>query len=262
MLFRNKFFSPFMDDDSGSTGMAANDGEVADLQQETPDNTGDVDNAQATEPEPQPDVTQTQAFSHRLKEATQKAIDAEYDRLYGTDEYGRDTGVHSKADYDREVARQKAIEEGKDPEVIDLRNNLSQTQAELQEFRFEKSLNTQREALSKDPIFKEWEPEINERMKTYDELYKNGQIQNRVDLETAFTLMWKEKGPQVINELKQKLDIEQANKANAASSTGSVTGQGAVPKGFISKDTFEMNKHNQKWVRDNLDQLEKDSKKW
>lgn len=264
--FYNQFKSPFMDDDSGSTGMAANDGETANLQQETPDNTGsevEIDNGQSTETPPpaQEDVTQTQAFAHRLREATQKAIDAEYDRLYGA-EYG----IHSKTDYDAYMARQKAIEEGKDPEVVDLRNDLNKTQSELQEYKFEKTVNAQRTALSNDPkygeVFKAWEGEINQRMEQYDQFYKNGQIKQRIDLETAFTLMWREKGPDEIATLKQKLDIEKANKANAASSTGSVTGQGNVPQGFITKETFEMNKKNQKWIMDNYEQLEKDSKKW
>lgn len=264
MLFRNKFLNPFMDCDSGSTGMAANEGETAELQQETPENTGDevvVDNGQSTEtpPQQQPDVTQTQAFAHRLKEATQKAIDAEYDRLYGA-EYG----IHSKADYEAYIARQKAIEEGKDPEVVDLRNDLNKTQFELQEYKFEKTVNSQREALSKDPrygeYFKAWEPEINARMEQYNQMYANGQIQQRVDLQTAFTLMWRDKGPDEIATLKQKLDIEKANKANAASSTGSVTGQGDVPTGFFSKEQVE--KMSEKQVYDNYDAIMASMKNW
>ena len=71
--------------------------------------------------DPTPDLTQTQAFSQRLKESTQKAIDQEYDRLYGT-EYG----IHSKAEYDKAIADQKADEErqqfqeqnGFDPDTV------------------------------------------------------------------------------------------------------------------------------------------------
>ena len=51
---------------------------------------------------PAPDVTQTQAFSQRLKESTTKAIDAEYDRLYG-EQYG----IHSKADYEAYLQKQE-----------------------------------------------------------------------------------------------------------------------------------------------------------
>lgn len=63
------------------------------------------------------DITTTQAFSQRLKESTQKAIDAEYSRLYGS-EYG----IHTKADYDTAVMKQQQEEEaqrlGLDPEAI------------------------------------------------------------------------------------------------------------------------------------------------
>ena len=63
------------------------------------------------------DITTTKAFSERLKESTQKAIDAEYSRLYGAD-----YGIHTKADYDTAILKQKQAEEaeklGIDPEAI------------------------------------------------------------------------------------------------------------------------------------------------
>lgn len=271
MIFEKYFKHPFMDADTGSTGMAANEGEVAELQQEN-GNTGDegnVDNGQSTEPtepnnepnqpqqqqEPQ-DITQTQAFSRRLNEMVQKAIDAEYDRLYG-----QEYGIHSKADYDVYVARQKAIEEGKDPEVVDLRNDLSKTQSELQELRFEKLLIEQRERLQQDPFFKEWEPEINEKMKLFDELYRTGQIPNRVDLETALTLMWKEKGPKEIEKLKQKFEIDQSNKENAARGTGSVTGQGGkVANMFFTMD--QVKAMSEQEILANYDAIQESKKHW
>lgn len=49
------------------------------------------------------EVTETQVFAKRLKESTQKAVDAEYEKLYGT-EYG----IKSKADYDAYMAKQEA----------------------------------------------------------------------------------------------------------------------------------------------------------
>jgi len=264
--FNGYFKSPFMDDDSGSTGMAANDGEVAELQQDNPDNTGDVDNvepAQSTEPtepqEPQEDITQTQAFSKRLNEMTQKAIDAEYDRLYGA-EYG----IHSKAEYDAYVARQQAIEQGKDPEIVDLQNDLNLTKSELQELKFEKALISQRENLSNDPkygdVFKAWEGELKQRMEQYDQMYYNGQLNQRVDLDTAFTLMWREKGPEEITRLKQKLDIEKANKESAARSTGSVKGQGKVDNQFFTID--QVKAMTQQEILANYNAIQESKKSW
>jgi hypothetical protein len=263
MIFEKYRKSPLMDaatDISGGSEPAANNEGIAEPQ---PDNdTPPVEPDQPTEPaEPpqQPDVTQTQAFAHRLKEEKQKTEDAVYDSLYGA-EYG----IHSKAEYEAYMARQKAIEEGKDPEVVDLRNDLNTTKSQLQEFQFKETVNTQRTALSNDPkygeVFKAWEGELNNRMQQYDQYFKSGQIQQRVDLETAFTLMWREKGPDEIATLKQKLDIEKANKANAASSTGSVTGQGNVPNGFFSKEQVE--KMNEKQVYDNYDAIMASMKNW
>lgn len=121
--------------------MAANESEIANLKMDlqlfaegdpvdpapadpipsdpTPEPTPDP--TPSPEPTPEPDVTNTQAFSKRLNEMTQKAIDAEYDRLYGA-EYG----IHSKADYDAAIAKQQAEaerakfqeENGIDPESL------------------------------------------------------------------------------------------------------------------------------------------------
>lgn len=252
-----------MDDDSGSTGMAANNEEIAEPQQDNPDNTGDEgngDNGQPTDPTPpQEDVTQTQAFSKRLNEMTQKAIDSEYDRLYGT-EYG----IHSKAEYDAYVARKQAIEQGKDPEIVDLKNDLDLTKSELQELKFEKSLISQRENLSNDPkygdVFKAWEGELKQRMEQYDQMYHNGQIAQRVNLDTAFTLMWREKGPEEITMLKQKLDIEKANKESAARSTGSVKGQGKVDNQFFTAD--QVKAMTQQEILANYNAIQESKKSW
>jgi hypothetical protein len=112
--------------------MAANESEFANLNMDlqlfaegepTTEPSTEPTTEPVTEPatEPTPDVTNTQAFSKRLNEMTQKAIDAEYDRLYGA-EYG----IHSKAEYDAAIAQQQAEaarqqfqdENGFDPDVI------------------------------------------------------------------------------------------------------------------------------------------------
>lgn len=192
----------------------------------------------------------------KARESTQKAIDAEYSRLYGA-EYG----IHSKADYDAYLERQRLIEEGKDPEVHNLKNKV-----ELFEFR--DKINSQRETLRNDPnngdLFKEWEPELNERMQLYEQMFKDRQINQRVDLETAFTLMWKEKGPKIISELKQKMamkqEIDNANKDSAARSTGSVSGKGQVPNGFFTKD--QVANMSQKEILANFEAIQNSKKNW
>lgn len=59
----------------------------------------------------------------------------------------------------------------------------------------------------------------------------------------------------------QAQQTQEANSKNAVSSTGSVKADGKVG-GFISKDEFEANRHNEKWVRQNLDLLDESRKHW
>lgn len=61
--------------------------------------------------------------------------------------------------------------------------------------------------------------------------------------------------------LKQQYQTQQANQKNAESSTGSAKSQGSTG-GFISREQFEANKTNQKWVIANLDLIEKSRKQW
>lgn len=58
------------------------------------------------------------------------------------------------------------------------------------------------------------------------------------------------------------LQVKEANERNAATSPGSVTGQGATTADFISFETFEQNRGNQKWVKDNYSRIQESRKKW
>jgi hypothetical protein len=115
--------------------MAANESEIANLKMDlqlfndgepveptpTAEPTTEPVTEPTTEPIKEPDVTNTQVFSKRLNEMSQKAVDAEYSRLFGA-EYG----IHSKAEYDAAIAKQQAEaqrqqfqeENGFDPDVI------------------------------------------------------------------------------------------------------------------------------------------------
>ncbi len=59
-----------------------------------------------------------------------------------------------------------------------------------------------------------------------------------------------------------KLQTELSNKANAEAAMGSVTGKGSNSDGLISKEVFEANKNNPKWVLENHDKLTKSMKTW
>lgn len=60
-----------------------------------------------------------------------------------------------------------------------------------------------------------------------------------------------------------KYEIEESNKRNAESAMGSVTGKGSTgDEGVISKETFEANRHDSKWVSANYEKLNKSMKTW
>jgi hypothetical protein len=60
----------------------------------------------------------------------------------------------------------------------------------------------------------------------------------------------------------QSQQTQQTNQANASSSTGSVTGEGTVPNGYISKEEFEKHRGDMKWVKSHYDELNKSMSKW
>ena len=61
--------------------------------------------------------------------------------------------------------------------------------------------------------------------------------------------------------LKQQFQTQEANTKNAASSTGSVKTPGATG-GFISREQFDANKGDMKWVQKNLKRIEESRKHW
>lgn len=224
---------------------AANVENVADSQNESV--SPDVVESEGQGEQQQQDVTQTQAFARRLKEEKQRAIDAEYSRLYG-----QEYGIHSKADYDSYLERQKLLEEGKDPELY---QELKHVKSEMESLKREKTLIEQDKQLSNDKVYgdlyKEWKSEIQEFAETYN-----------VDYNSAFTVLCREKIPQILQKFKQKESVAEANSKNSSSSTGSIAGNGVVKDDFISLDTFNANRKNQSWVNKNYNSIIKSRAKW
>jgi hypothetical protein len=65
-----------------------------------------------------------------------------------------------------------------------------------------------------------------------------------------------------LNGVQAKDQAAQANQANANSSTGSARGQGTPTSGFISKEAYEANKHDQGWMMKNYDPIKQSMSKW
>lgn len=237
-----------MDADTGIE-MAANESETASTQSEE-SNSSDTQESSQQSTQQEPDITQTQAFSHRLKEMTQKAIDDEYARLYS----GHD--IYSKADYDARIAKQQAEEEaanrGLDPEFY---QEFTSMKSKLNTLEQEKSMIEQDNRLANDAV----------DGKFYQD--NKGQIQQiardgGVDFQTALFYYKSQKFNELSAELEKVKNATTKNQQNTQASMGSATGQGTIANDHISKDTFELNKSNPKWVQDNLDSLKKSMKKW
>lgn len=216
-------------------------------------------NEPPADPTPPPtEPTQTQAFARRLKEETQKAIDSEYDRLYGA-EYG----IHSKADYDRVIAEQKAAEEAQklnvDPafynEFVGLKDKVTQFETEKQQLEFEKSLIQQDTALKNDPVkgelYKQWENDVKSQAKAIN-----------CDLNTAFLLMLDSKLGEVLTGTKSQAEQAAIQKLtnNSASTPGSLSGGGDNNQTFFTKEQVE--KMTSEEVTKNYDNICKSMKKW
>ena len=65
-----------------------------------------------------------------------------------------------------------------------------------------------------------------------------------------------------LTELKKALQVQKTNETNAATSVGSVKGDGGTADDFISFDTFEQNKTNQSWVQKNYKRIMESRQKW
>jgi hypothetical protein len=220
------------------------------------------------EPTKEPDVTNTQAFSKRLNEMTQKAIDAEYESLYGA------YGIHSKADYEAYIVKQQTEAErqqfqethGFDPNVIDERvqklieehpavrtakeqaNRLLLDNAAIELAGVAKSLGIEQE-------IKAWADV--EKLPKYAEIKAN--ILKGNDVISSVKLAYFD---DIVGKTAQTAQQETIKKitANGESSPGSLSAGGESD--FISQELFESKKSDQRWVIKNLSKIQKSRANW
>jgi hypothetical protein len=67
---------------------------------------------------------------------------------------------------------------------------------------------------------------------------------------------------QQLAEMQAKMEANETNKRNNASSTGSIESGAPFSGDFISKEVFNANKGNQRWVINNLEKITKSRPKW
>jgi len=221
-----------------------------------------------TQPENVVDITTTQAFSQRLKDSTQKAVDAEYSWLYG-----KEYGIHTKADYDKAIEQQKQAEEAKklgiDPEAIKpFFETWKKNDPDFQELNNIRQANNIAKALSDaNNEFKEHGIDLqlanlsDAEVAKIPNVYKVIEYVNKgYSLSDSIFLANKK---DFISKQTQQAQQEAIRKisANGASSPGSLT-TGIAEDNHITPEMFESKRNDPTWIRSNYEKIRKSQSKW
>lgn len=231
-----------------------------------------------TEVQGEQDITQTQAFAHRLKEATERARQEARDSWIAEQGYEwNGKPIKTEAEYKQAIKEKELFEsyqsKGLPEEVV---NDL----VELKKFR-EETLAERQARESQEQKAKEEQEKIQIRNSMFDEFFEEYkeyadpekskgipkevladaqkwlQTNGREGRRLVDAMIRYERGQRIAEEQKA-----QANQANAQASTGSVKGNGLPDSGFISREVYEANKGNQSWMMKNYETLTKSMKKW
>lgn len=223
------------------------------------------------EPTNEPDVTTTQAFARRLKEATAKAKDELIAEMYGETH-----GIYTYADYQKALAEQKAAEQkaklqeeiGIDPDALKpVFQQWKESDPDFQELkaiRAEKNitkaltdLNSELKDAGIDLQLKDLSDAELSKLPNIDGIL--GYVQKGHSLADAFFLANKK---DIISRQAQTAQQETIKKitANGESSPGSLSAGGESD--FISQELFESKKNDQRWVIKNLSKIQKSRQNW
>lgn len=88
------------------------------------------------------------------------------------------------------------------------------------------------------------------------------EVNKGIPLKIAYAMAENTKLKTELEEYKKGSKTNQVNQVNAQNSTGSLTGQGNLPAGFITKDVFDANKKDQSWLNNNYDLLKQSMNLW
>jgi hypothetical protein len=128
-----------------------------------------------------------------------------------------------------------------------------------QEYQSERQANQQREAKNK--MYQEFidaYPDVNPT-DVPPEVWQ--EVKSGRTLTDAYTRYENRLLREKLGGAQTQQQTQQANQANAAASTGSAK-SGKATQGFISKETYEQNRKNQKWMDANYDNVVSSMKHW
>jgi hypothetical protein len=280
MFFFNMFRQPYLDapGDLGGGGNPAPADPTPDptpAPEPTPTSGGDP----ALEPTPEPqkikvkynhqelELPYDEAVTHiqkgmnyekAVERARQEARDA-WIAEQGYEWNGK--AITTEAEYKeavREAEIRKSLENRElPPEVIE---ELVESRKFREESKAEKQTRQQQERQQKDfQAFFEAYPDIKPNQ-IPAEVWQ--EVQNGKSLVDAYAKHENTQLKTKLAEYEAKFKAQETNNANASSSPGSVTGNGENPADFISRETFEANKKDQKWIIKNLTRIQASRAKW
>jgi hypothetical protein len=129
----------------------------------------------------------------------------------------------------------------------------------INEYQSERQANQQKEAKNK--MYQEFldaYPDVNP-MDIPPEVWQ--EVKTGRSLTDAYTRHENKLLREKLDGVQSQQQTQQANQKNAVDSTGSAK-SGKATQGFISKETFEQNRKNQKWMDANYDNLTSSMKHW
>lgn len=226
----------------------------------------------------QADVTQTQAFAHRLREETERVRQeaAQQGRDAWVAEQGYEWNgkrIATEAEYkqalkEKEI-RDRYMEQGLPEDVIQRLtkvDELEQWRAEVAEretqTRAERESGARQNAMYKQFLgdFPEygseeaWRNIPKEVFNDAQKWVKTNGLEGRRLSDAMANFLYRQNVKQA--------QTQTVNVMNAQASTGSVRGPGVPDGGFIGKETYEQNKGNQDWMMKNYDTLKKSMGRW
>lgn len=198
------------------------------------------------------------------REAEKKAKDQMISEMYGETH-----GIHTYSDYQKAIETEKrktaAEERGVDYNVLEelINDDPRVKQANELLTKREQEQKTQKEQIEFLDYFQEqfkrpFSPDTDDIPVEVFQLAETG-----VPLLVAYKAVGETSYlKKQLNELQSKLSADETNKKNAESSPGGITPSNTTDSDFISKDVFEANKSDQRWVIKNLEKLTKSRLKW
>lgn len=204
-------------------------------------------------------------YERAVEKAKQEALD-EYIAGFGYEWNGKP--IKTKAEYDQAL-REKEIydkykEQGLPEEVIEKLAKVDQIEAKMNTEERTKAQQEKQQAEYKE-FFNYFKAEHGRDFDAEKDVIPQEVWQMREKGKTltdAYTYYDNFNLKKKLAEYETKLKAQETNQANAASSTGSVTGNGITGADHISFETYEANKHDQSWVNKNFNKIMESRTRW